>query len=80
MTQTRTEEAQRLVDEGRVELVHVGSHVTEAFVEGTLGPYATTVYANGHFFCSCEWGQDHSYTDEWCSHALAVKLMTEKEN
>lgn len=79
MTETRAEKAQRLVDEGRVELGHLGAYETGAIVRTENSHYHTSVYASGKFFCTCRWGQAHSYTDDLCAHALAVKLAAEKE-
>ncbi len=80
MTETRAEKAQRLVDEGKVHIAHTTFHSTTALVQGKHGPYTTIIYADGHFFCTCDWGAHHSYTDDLCAHALAVKLAVEKEN
>jgi len=79
MTETRAEKAQRLVDEGQVGPVHTIPLVRWAFVQREHGHYLTTIYANGTFHCTCDWGQYHSYTDDLCAHALAVKLAAEKE-
>lgn len=73
MTETRAEKARRLCDEGRVDIKQNTASFTQAFVQGEHGPCYTTVYANGTFFCSCAWGDYHSYTDDLCAHALAVK-------
>lgn len=80
MTETRAEKAQRLVDEGRVEIVHALKGVTEAFVQPAGHRYDTIVFDTGHFFCTCSWGAYHSYTPALCAHALAVKLAVERMN
>ena len=80
MKETRAQKAQRLVDEGRVEISHTTFHSTLALVQGEREPYTTTIYSDGHYFCTCDWGAYHSYTDDLCAHALAVKLATRKEN
>jgi len=80
MSETRQEKAQRLVDEGRVGPVRTIPLVRWAFVQKEQGHYLTTIYANGHFHCTCGWGLYHSYTDDLSAHALAVKLAAEKEN
>jgi len=79
MPETRAEKAQRLVDEGSLSLLFRESNYVRASVQSGDRIYNTVVYANGTFHCTCDWGQYHSYTDDLCAHALAVKLMTEKE-
>ncbi len=79
MTETRAEKAQRLVDEGRVEIILHAPDSTSAYVRGDEDVHYTFCLANGHFYCDCDWGSFHSYTDDLCAHALAVKLATEKE-
>ncbi len=80
MKETRAEKAQRLVDEGGVVIERVFPQYTQALVQGDHARYVLSTYANGTFFCTCEWGTVHSYTDDLCAHALAVKLAVEKEN
>lgn len=80
MTETRAEKAQRLVDHGAIEIIRSVHLFTEAFVRGDHSPHATIIYRNGHFYCSCDWGQHNSYTDDLCAHALAVKLAVEKKS
>ncbi len=79
MTETRLQKAQRLVDEGAVHILRTNPHFTQAVVLGEHGHYDTNIYACGHFFCNCLWGQHHSYTDDLCAHALAVKLAMERK-
>jgi len=80
MTETRAEKAQRLVDEGRVGHVYAGLLRTTSSVQGDLAFYHVILFDSGHYFCDCDWGRFHSYTDDLCAHALAVKLAAEKEN
>ncbi len=80
MKETRAEKAQRLVNEGRVEIVYNDRHAQEAIVQGDHGRYPVTVYISGRYFCPCDWGLYNSYTTNLCAHALAVKLAVEKEN
>ncbi len=80
MSETRQEKAQRLVDQGRVELGHIEHNVVSGLVSSKGARYQVFVFVNGHFFCDCFWGRLHSYTDDLCAHALAVKLAVEKEN
>lgn len=74
----QAKEAQRLVDEGRVKIILGWSRGTAADVQGDHGLYATTVYTDGTFYCSCPWGQAHPFTDDLCAHALALRLVTEE--
>ncbi len=78
MTETRAEKAQRLVDEGRIDIIGQSKYGAHAVVEGDNGYYTTCLYPNGHFFCTCPWGSIHSYADDLCAHALAVKLAAER--
>ncbi len=74
MTETRLEKAQRLEDEGRVCAIMRRHNYIEARILRDGGFYRTVIYDSGCFFCTCDWGQHHSYTDDLCAHALAVKL------
>ena len=78
MTETRAE-AQRLVDEGRVTNIISWTLSIEAQVRGEHGLHRTILYHGGHFYCSCAHGAFHSYTDDLCAHALAVKLAVADE-
>ncbi len=80
MTETRLEKAQRLVDEYRVHIQTTSEYGTRAYVFGDPVPYLTILYPDGRYYCECEWGQIHSYTDNFCAHALAVKLAAERRN
>ena len=79
MTETREQKAQRLVDEGHVTILHHSSRATEAYVRGDSLTYTTIIHPSGWFFCSCAWGQIHSYADHRCAHALAVKRAVERD-
>lgn len=83
MNETRQEQAQRLVDQGDVSTYpdwHQRQHIlTHAEVEVGERIYLVTIYRNGTFLCTCDWGDHHSYTDNLCTHALAVRLAVEKE-
>jgi len=79
MIELRDEEEQRLVGEGRVKILSVQPFHALAVVTGDHHIYETIFFASGRFWCECEWGQDHSNTDDLCAHALAVKLAVEKE-
>ncbi|GAI22997.1 unnamed protein product [marine sediment metagenome] len=77
MTETRAEKAQRLVDEGRVDLRVPGPFLAQGFVQSGRFTYIVALYPNGHYVCDCAWGRIHSHTDDLCAHALAVKLVVE---
>jgi len=82
VNETRAEKAQRLVDEGNVVMLSLCSPYQTARVQSGHRFYFVTLYADGHFFCTCkgsEWGDDHSYTDDLCTHALAVKRAVERD-
>jgi len=78
MTETRAEKAQRLVDEGRVQLVPTIPLHSQGIVRGDHEPYLVYLYPLGHFWCGCAWGRLHSYTDDLCAHALALRLAVER--
>jgi len=80
MTETRLEKAQCLVDEGKVDLADATIYSTAALVRGEYENYATRIYPDGTFFCTCDWGQHYSYTDDLCVHAIAVKLVMERSD
>ena len=79
MSEIRTEKAERLVNHGAVEILRTTILFTEAFVRGDHGPQATIIYRNGRFYCTCDWGRLHPYTTKLCAHALAVRLVVQRE-
>jgi len=80
MTETRAEKAQRLVDEGRVRITLSVPAYSLADVKGDHGTHKVSITSRVIYFCTCEWGLYHSYTDDLCAHALAVKLAVERRN
>jgi len=80
MPETRAEKAQRLVDEGRVNIVARWPLGVEARVQGEHSLYIVDVSKTGTFFCTCDWGLYRNYTNDLCAHALAVQLLIRKEN
>jgi len=80
MTETRADKAQRLVDEGGVEIVRIAPYATTAFVQGDHGLHAVILFASGNFNCVCPWGKIHWNSKDLCAHALAVQIVAEKEN
>lgn len=79
MTETRAAKAQRLVDEGQVTIASQDNFSVGALVASKGARYQVFVYPNGHYFCDCFWGQLHAGTTDLCAHALAVRLVVEKE-
>lgn len=77
MTETRVDKAQRLVDEGRIEIWGKTEYATRAYVNEDQRQYLTILYLSGGFWCECN--LVNSRTDDLCVHALAVKLAVEKE-
>ncbi len=80
MTETRAEKAQRLVDEGHVNILYHSSFFTDAFVRGDSLTYRVYIRPSGWFFCTCPWGATHGAGHNRCAHALAVKLAVERSN
>ena len=77
---TKTEKAQRLVDEGRVEIWGRTEYAVRAFVSDGPSKMLTVFYPYGHYYCECAGPIIHFDTDDLCAHALAVKLAVEKES
>jgi len=80
MTESRLEKAQRLVDGNAVTPLLTTPCFTAAMVQGDHASYICTLFTFGTYSCDCEWGQGYSYTDNLCSHALAVQMAIEKED
>lgn len=76
---THAEEARRLVDKGRVVVLTRDRPVASASVQGDRVAYRVHLYSNNRYFCACPWGLAHHDTDNFCVHALAVKLAVERE-
>ena len=79
MTETRAEKAQRLVDEGRVEVwgrtdCGIGAYITDQDDERY-----TVLCHYGYYKCGCAKGYRLPNADDLCAHALAVKLAVAKE-
>ena len=77
---TKTEKAQRLVDEGRVRIIFSNPMGTFADVLDGYSYHTTQVWPNGHYWCDCPLGSTYPYTDDLCAHALAVRLTLERES
>jgi len=80
MTETREQKAQRLVDEGRVDIIEETEYAIQASVNADQRRYLTILYPNGRFWCECEWSRYHPNATDLCAHALAVKLAAERSN
>ena len=76
---TVAEKAQRLVDEGRVGSVFAGLLRTTGTVHDDLASHWVILFDTGHYFCDCDHGKFRSYTDDLCAHALALRMVVEKE-
>jgi len=79
MTQTTAEKAQLLADTGCVVIMSRNEIFTLADVHSGDQVYYTFYHADNSFSCTCKHGQFHNYTTDLCSHALALKLVLEKE-
>lgn len=79
MAETHAEEARRLVDEGRVNIIFSNPMSTFIDVLDGQNNHTTQLFANGHYWCDCPWGSIYPHTDDLCAHALAVKLLMERE-
>lgn len=77
---TKAEEAQRLVDERRVQMTRHGHFFDDARVEYGLHTYLITLYSNAPYYCTCGWGLFRTTDDGLCIHAEAVKLMIERNS
>ena len=79
MTETREQKAQRLVDDKRILVRSRSMLAVDASIEGDGGIHHTIYLKSGAFFCDCHWGLYHGNTREYCAHALALKMLTEKQ-
>ena len=80
MTETHAEKAQRLVDEGKVNIIRHWCGAIHAEVGKEHDKHFTYLYDNDVFNCTCEKARGNRYTHDLCEHALAVKLTIEKED
>jgi len=80
MTETRMEKAQRLVDEGRIQLKYHDFGV-EAHISEKNAHYDTVLYSDGSCWCGCPKSLSRGvHTDDFCVHVLAVQLAMERKN
>ena len=81
MTETRAEKAQRLVDEGGVEIWARTDDGIGAYVTDQDGECRHTVLRHyGYYKCGCAKGYRLPNADDLCAHALAAKLAVEQES
>jgi len=79
MTQTTAEKAQLLADTHCVVIIDRKPTLTLANVHSGDRMYYCFYHSDGTFSCACTWGTYHNYTTDLCAHALALKLVLEKE-
>lgn len=75
----RMENAMKLLDEGRVEIVSRTATRVEAKVEGTGGVRHTVVLSDGHDRCTCQWFSANQGERGPCKHILAVRKSVGEE-
>ncbi|ROI04383.1 SWIM zinc finger family protein [Chryseobacterium sp. G0240] len=75
----RMKNAEKLIDEGKVEIVHTSKERTEARVEGT-GVHHTIIIEEGKERCTCEWFSKYQGERGPCKHVLAVKKLISNNN
>ena len=66
--------AEKLIAEGKVEILNKSLARTEARVEGT-GVHHTVIIDNGKERCTCEWFSKYQGERGPCKHVLAVKKL-----
>ena len=76
--ETREQKAQRLLNHHQVDIVFSNPYCTQGHVVGDHDEYDTIIYPSGLFVCGCTWGRCHNATHDRCSHAIALKLQTER--
>ncbi|UWX59116.1 SWIM zinc finger domain-containing protein [Chryseobacterium oranimense] len=70
----RMKNAERLIAEGKVEVLNKNTTRTEARVEGT-GVHHTVIIENDKERCTCEWFSKYQGERGPCKHVLAVKKL-----
>ncbi|MCQ9636961.1 SWIM zinc finger domain-containing protein [Chryseobacterium sp. WG23] len=70
----RLKNAEKLIEEGKVEILHRTRERTEARVEGT-GVHHTVIIEDKKERCTCEWFSKYQGERGPCKHVLAVKKM-----
>ena len=70
----RMKNAEKLIAEGKVEILNKNAARTEARVEGT-GVHHTVIIENDKERCTCEWFSKYQDERGPCKHVLAVKKL-----
>lgn len=70
----RMKRAEKLIEEGKVEIISQTSNRIEARVEGS-GVRHTVILDEKHERCTCEWYSKHQGERGPCKHVLAVKRL-----
>lgn len=70
----RMKNAEKLIAEGKVQILNKGLARTEARVEGT-GVHHTVIIENSKERCTCEWFSKYQGERGPCKHVLAVKKL-----
>ncbi|MDN5395389.1 MAG: SWIM zinc finger domain-containing protein [Chryseobacterium sp.] len=72
----RMKNAEKLIAEGKVQILNKNLARTEARVEGT-GVHHTVIIDNGKERCTCEWFSKYQGERGACKHVLAVKKLVQ---
>lgn len=72
----RMKNAEKLIAEGKVQILNKNLDRTEARVEGT-GVHHTVIIDNGKERCTCEWFSKYQGQRGPCKHVLAVKKLVQ---
>ncbi|SHL86599.1 SWIM zinc finger [Chryseobacterium carnipullorum] len=72
----RVKNAEKLIAEGKVQILNKNLARTEARVEGT-GVHHTVIIDNGKERCTCEWFSKYQGERGACKHVLAVKKLVQ---
>jgi hypothetical protein len=75
----RMKNAEKLIEEGKVIILHDQNDRTEARVEGS-GVHHTVILENEKERCTCEWFSKYQGERGPCKHVLAVKKMMTLES
>lgn len=74
----RMKNAEKLIEDGKVEILNTNSKRTEARVEGT-GVHHTVILEEEKERCTCEWFSKYQGERGPCKHVLAVKKLINNE-
>ena len=74
----RMKNAEKLIEDGKVEILNNSKVRTEARVEGT-GVHHTVILEEGKERCTCEWFSKYQGERGPCKHVLAVKKLVNSQ-